>query len=73
MADTTKLLVEAARDSVQDITERYHGYHARLIDRFTEILRIQRDEANEVATRSIGILIASFANEVAAQRRSAPE
>ena len=65
------LLVEAAREAVQDIAERYDGYHPHLVDRFTEVLRIQREETNEAAKRSISTLIAGFASEVAAHRRSA--
>ena len=71
MADATELLGEAAREAVQDIAERYDGYHARLVDRFTEVLRFQREETEEAAKRNIRALVASFANEVAAQRRSA--
>ena len=70
MADTTKLLVEAAREAVQDVAERYDGYHAHLIVRFSEVLRLQREETNEAAKRSIGTLIAGFASEVAARSRS---
>ena len=70
MGDATRLLVEAAREAVQDIPERYDGYHAHLVDRFTEVLRIQREQTNVVAKKSIRTLIAGFANEVAAHRRS---
>ena len=69
MPDTTKLLVEAARRAVHDIPERYHGYHAHLISRFTEVLRIQREEPKEAAKRSIMTLITGFTNEITAQRR----
>ena len=71
MADATKLLGEAAREAVRDIAERYDGYHAHLVDRFTEILRIQREETDAAARRTIRDLVAGFANEVAAHRRSA--
>ena len=71
MADATKLLVEAARDAVQDIAERYDGYHAHLVDRLTQVLRLQREETPANAKRLINSLIAGFANEVAAQRRRA--
>ena len=71
MADASKLLGEAAREAVQDIAERYDGYHAHLVGRFVEVLRIQREETNEVAKRTIGDLVASFANEVDARCRSA--
>ena len=71
MADATKLLVEAAREAVQDIAERYDGYHSHLVVRFTEVLRIQREETNEAAKRSIRTLITGFASEVEAHRRSA--
>ena len=70
MADATKLLVEAARDAVQDVADRYDGYHAHLVERFAEVLRLQREEANEAARRSIRTLIVGFANEVAARSRS---
>ena len=38
------------------------------MDRFTEVLRIQRDKTNKAAERTIGDLVASFANEVQARR-----
>ena len=34
MADASKLLGEAAREAVQDIAERYDGYHAHLVGPF---------------------------------------
>ena len=40
--DAPKLLREAASEAVQDIAERYDGYHAHLVGRFTEVLRIQQ-------------------------------
>ena len=70
VADATQLLVEAAREAVQDIAERYDGYHAHLVDRFTEVLRIQREETNEAAKRSIRTLVAGLAKEVADHHRS---
>lgn len=70
MADASKLLGEAAREAVQDIAERYDGYHAHLVGRFTEVLRIQREETNRAAERIIGDLVASFANEVGVRCRS---
>lgn len=73
MTDTTKLLVEAAGEAVSNIAERYDGYHTDLITRFTEVLRIQREETNRAAIGSIKTLIAGFANEVAAHQRSASE
>ena len=70
MADASKLLGEAAREAVQDITERYDGYHTHLVDRFAEVLRIQREHTYRVAERTIEDLVASFANEVGGRCRS---
>ena len=68
MADASKLLGEAAREAVQDIAERYDGYHAHLVGRFAEVLRIQREQTKKAAERTIGDLVASFSNEVKARR-----
>ncbi len=68
MPDATKLLANAAGEAVQDIAERYDGYHTHLVSRFTDVLRIQHSEPGDKAQRrAIKDLVTSFAKEVSAR------
>jgi hypothetical protein len=68
MADATKLVAGAAGEAAQDIVERYEGYHAHLVSRFVEVLRIQHSEPGDRAQRrSIQDLVSAFAGEVTAR------
>ena len=72
MPDATKLVSNAAGEAVQDIAERYDGYHAHLVGRFVEVLRIQHSEPGERARRrAINELVTSFADEVSARGQGA--
>ncbi len=72
MPDATKLVSNAAGEAVQDIAERYDGYHAHLVGRFVEVLRIQHSEPGERARRrAINELVTSFADEVSARGQDA--
>lgn len=72
MSDATKLLSKAAGEAVQDITERYDGYHAHLVGRFVDVLRIQHSEPGDRARRrAIKELVTSFAAEVSARMEEA--
>ncbi len=65
MSDAAKLVSKAARAVVQDIDERYDEYHAHLVHRFVEALRIQHSEAGDKAQRrAIETLVKSFGREV---------
>lgn len=68
MPDATKLVSNAAGEAVQDIAERYDGYHAHLVGRFVEVLRIQHAEPGDRARRrAINELVTAFAAEVSAR------
>ena len=72
MPDATKLVANAAGEAVQDIAERYDGYHAHLVGRFVEVLRIQHSEPGDRARRrAINELVKSFAGEVSARLEEA--
>ena len=72
MPDATKLVANAAGEAVQDIAERYDGYHAHLVSRFVEVLRIQHSEPGDRARRrAINELVKSFAGEVSARLEDA--
>lgn len=72
MPDATKLVSSAAGEAVQDIAERYDGYHAHLVVRFVEVLRIQHSEpGNKAQRRAISDIVTSFASEVAARLEDA--
>lgn len=67
MSDATKLVSKAAGEAVQDIADRYDGYHAHLVGRFVDVLRIQHSEPGDRARRrAIRDLVTSFAAEVSA-------
>lgn len=68
MPDATKLVSHAAGEAVKDIAERYEGYHAHLVGRFVEVLRIQHSEPGDRAQRrAINELVTSFAGEASAR------
>ena len=72
MSDATKLVAQAARESVQDIAEHYEGYHAHLVNRFVAVLRIQHSEPSDKGQRrEIKKLVVSFASEVSARLEDA--
>ena len=72
MPDATKLVANAAGEAVQDIAERYDGYHAHLVSRFVEVLRIQHSEPGDRARRrAINELVTSFAGEVSTRLEDA--
>lgn len=72
MPDATKLVAGAAGEAVQDIAEQYDGYHAHLVGRFVEVLRIQHSEPGDRARhRAISELVTSFAGEVSARLEDA--
>ena len=72
MPDATKLVANAAGEAVQDIAERYDGYHAHLVSRLVEVLRIQHSEPGDRARRRvINELVKSFAGEVSARLEDA--
>lgn len=68
MADATKLVSTAARETVQNIDERYDGYHAALVTRFTKVIRKLKCEPGPIRQRrKIRKLVRNFAREVAAK------
>ena len=72
MPDATKLVANAAGEAVQDIAERYDGYHAHLVGRLVEALRIQHSEPGDRARRrAINELVTSFAGEASARLEDA--
>lgn len=65
MANTIKLLSDAARESVQDIREPYETYHADLIFTFSRVIQIlQSEPSNRAQVRAIEELVKSFAGEI---------
>ena len=65
MANTVKLLSEAARETVQDISEPYETYHADLIYAFSKVIQIlQTEPSNRAQRRAIEELVKSFAGEI---------
>ena len=65
MANTIKLLSDAARNSVQDINEPYETYHAELIYTFSRVVQIlQSEPSNRAQRRAIEELVKSFAGEI---------
>ncbi len=65
MANTVKLLSDAARDSVQDISAPYESYHADLIYTFSKVIQIlQSEPGNRAQRRAIEEVIKSFAGEI---------
>lgn len=69
MSDATKLVSKAAEEAVRDIAILYDGYHADLIKRFVQILRIHHEEPRmRSRRRSIEDLIKAFAKEVHMRR-----
>lgn len=72
MSDATRLVANAAGEAVQDIAEHYDGYHAHLVGRFVEVLRIQHSEPGDRARRRVmRDLVTSFAAEVSARLEEA--
>ena len=72
MPDATKLVSNAAGEAAKDIAERYDGYHAHLVGRFVEVLRIQHSEPGDRARRRvINELVTTFAGEVSARLEDA--
>ena len=65
MANTIKLLSDAARESVQDISEPYETYHVDLIFTFSRVIQIlQSEPSNRAQRRAIEELVKSFAGEI---------
>ena len=65
MANTVRLLSDAARESVQDISESYETYHADLISTFSRVIQILESEpSNRAQRRAIEELVKSFAGEI---------
>ena len=72
MPNATKLVSKAAAQAVQDIAERYDRYHAHLVGRFVDVLRIQHSEPGDRARRrAIRDVVTSFAAEVSARLEEA--
>ena len=68
MVNAARILTTAARDVVHNIDRRYGGYDAELINTFTRVLQILRDEPGERAQRrSIETLLHGLASEVGAR------
>ncbi len=65
MANTVRLISDAARDAVQDISEPYDNYHAELVSKFTRVLQILHFAPNDRAQRrAIEELVKGFAGEI---------
>ena len=66
------LLTEATRDSVENIDERYDGYHSDLILAFSRIIQILREEPSSRAqNRAIEVEIRRFSDEALVKRNKA--
>ena len=74
MVNTVKLLSDAARDSVQDISEPYDNYHAELVYTFTRVIQIlQSEPGNRVQRRAIEDVVKGFAGKSAQNSRNYDE
>lgn len=63
------LLAEAARESVQNIDEKYDGYHSDLILAFSRVIQILREEPSARAqNRAIEAEIRRFSDEALVKR-----
>lgn len=68
MSNTVKLLTEAARESLQDISEPYDDYHADLTYQFIGAIRIIKSVPGESAKRrAIEELVSGFSAEISAK------
>ena len=68
MVNAARILTTAAREVVHEVDMRYDGYDAELINAFTRVLQILRDEPGERAQRrSIETLLHGLASEVSAR------
>ena len=66
MTEARRLVSRVARETVQDITERYEGYHTDLVGTFTQVLSIQQSEPNNTTRRrTIERYVREFADQVA--------
>ena len=65
MVNAARILIEAARDAVEDISQPYDGYDADLVTTFTSVLQILREEPGDRAQRrEIEALLSRFAAQV---------
>ena len=65
MADTGKLVADAAGKTVQNLSERYEGYQAQLVRKFVDVIRILRSEpGNQSQKKALKELVTGFAAEV---------
>ena len=65
MADSAKLVSDAARKTVQNLSERYDGYQAQLVRKFVDVIRILRSQPGTSTQRkALKELVTSFAAEV---------
>ena len=68
MSNTVKLLTEAAREAMQDLSEPYDDYHADLIYQFIGVIRIIKSVPGETAQRrAIEELVSGFSAEISAK------
>ena len=68
MSNTVKLLTEAAREAMQDISEPYDDYHADLIYQFIGVIRVIKSVPGETAQRrAIEELVSGFSSEISAK------
>ena len=72
MVNSARILTNAARDVVQDIDKPYNAYDTDLVNTFTRVLQIIRDESNERAQRrAVETLLHGLASEVNARTEEA--
>ncbi len=65
MVSAARLLINAARQVVQEIDTPYEGYDADLVSQFTSVLQSLRDEPIEAAQRrAVATLLRGFASQV---------
>lgn len=66
MSEARRLFPRVAGETVQDITERYEGYHEDLVRTFVQVLSIQQSEPSDLARRrTIERHVKAFADQVA--------
>ena len=65
VVSAARLLINAARQVVQEIDTPYEGYDADLVSQFTSVLQSLRDEPTEAAQRrAVATLLRGFASQV---------
>ena len=65
MRNATRLISKAAAETVRDVAEPYDGYHAQLVLKLADVIRVLHIEpSTQGQRRAIRTLVTGFAGEV---------